>query len=201
MFTGIVTHQAVLQSRDERSGGAHFVFQVEQGDMQGIAEGESISVAGVCLTAVNIHSSGFSSDVSSETLSRTTLGHWAPGKRVNIEFSLKLANRLGGHLVSGHVDGRSRLISKIGDGEAWRYEFQVPEGLQKYVARKGSVCLDGVSLTVNTVAHDSFSVCIIPHTLEVTTLGQLEPGHHANMEIDLIARYLERLQMQPEQHR
>lgn len=201
MFTGIVTHQAVLQSRDERSGGAHFVFQVEQGDMQGIAEGESISVAGVCLTAVSIHNKGFSSDVSSETLNRTTLGQWTPGKRVNIEFSLKLEDRLGGHLVSGHVDGRSRLISKIGDGEAWRYEFQVPEGLQKYVARKGSVCLDGVSLTVNTVAHNSFSVCIIPHTLEVTTLGQLEPGHHANMEIDLIARYLERLQMQPEQHR
>lgn len=200
MFTGIITHTAIVHGREERGGGARFIFQLDDEALKGIAEGESISVSGVCLTAVNIRDNRFSADVSMETLSKTTLGSWVPGRKVNIEFSLKLHDRLGGHLVSGHVDGRSSLVSKLEEGESWRYVFQIPGGLEKYVARKGSVCLDGVSLTVNTVARDSFSVCIIPHTLEITTLGELAPGQEVNLEIDLIARYLERLQTQQESH-
>jgi len=136
---------------------------------------------------------GFAADVSAETLAVTTLGSIKPGQRLNLELAMSLSDRLGGHLVTGHVDGIARLVKREPDGRAQRFDFELPGGLERYVARKGSVCIDGVSLTVNSVAGKSFSVCLIPHTLEATTLGGLECGDRVNIEVDLIARYLEQL--------
>jgi riboflavin synthase len=135
----------------------------------------------------------FWADVSAETLELTTLGTLEPEKHVNLELAMTLTDRLGGHLVTGHVDGMARLLSRNPDARAERFEFEVPAGLQKYVARKGSICIDGVSLTVNEVDGRRFSVCLIPHTLAVTTLGELLPDHRVNIEVDLLARYVERL--------
>jgi riboflavin synthase len=135
----------------------------------------------------------FSADVSQETLSLTTLGGLQEGAAANLELALRAEDRLGGHLVTGHVDGLATLLERRPDGRAERLEFEVPGELARYVARKGSVCLDGVSLTVNSVDGRRFSVCLIPHTLEITTLGELLPGQRVNLEVDLVARYLERL--------
>jgi riboflavin synthase len=135
----------------------------------------------------------FRADVSQETLGLTTLGLLREGQAVNLELALQAHDRLGGHLVSGHVDGMATLLARRPDGRAERLEFEVPGPLARYLARKGSVCLDGVSLTVNDVDGCRFGVCLIPHTLEVTTLGALRPGQHVNLEVDLVARYLERL--------
>jgi riboflavin synthase len=198
MFTGIITERGTLHSREQQGSGARLCFAVEPGFLEGCSEGDSIAVSGVCLTAVNLEINRFSADVSVETLAKTTLGSWREGQRANLEKSLRAADRLGGHMVSGHVDGRGRLKSERKDGQARLLEFEMPAVLAKYVAVKGSICVDGVSLTVNAV-HDSaemsseFTVCIIPHTLEVTSLGQLEPGDEVNLEVDMIARYLERL--------
>ncbi|MCJ7815853.1 MAG: riboflavin synthase [Xanthomonadales bacterium] len=155
--------------------------------------GDSISVSGVCLTMLEPDSTGFFADVSQETLSLTTLGQVRQGQAVNLELALGLEARLGGHLVTGHVDGKARLVSRHPDARAERFEFEAPPQLARYIAKKGSACLDGVSLTVNEVDGPNFSVCLIPHTLEVTTLGSLGPGDEVNLEVDLIARYLERL--------
>jgi len=198
MFTGIVTGHATLVSREQRDSGARFRFRLASHHLARLKEGDSISVSGVCLTAVDITADEFNADVSTETLHKTTLQTWATGSVANIELPLKLEDRLGGHMVSGHVDARTRLISRQREQDSWVFRFELPQNLARFVARKGSVCLDGVSLTVNEVTPDSFSVCIIPHTLDVTTFGALLPGQEANMEIDLIARYLERLQSQQE---
>ncbi len=141
--------------------------------------------------------SGFSADVSRETLDLTTLGQIREGQAVNLELAMGLEARMGGHMVTGHVDGKAKLVSRLEDGRAERFEFEVPAPLARYVAKKGSVCLDGVSLTVNEVDGCRFSVCLIPHTLQITTLGGLKAGDAVNLEVDLIARYLERL-MDPE---
>ena len=155
--------------------------------------GDSIAVSGVCLTMLEPEETGFSADVSNETLELTTLGNLGSGQQVNLELAMGLEDRLGGHMVSGHVDGKGRLLSRRKDARAERFEFEVPAGLARYVAKKGSICIDGVSLTVNEVDGARFAVCLIPHTLEVTTLGDLQAGDEVNMEVDLIARYLERL--------
>jgi riboflavin synthase len=155
--------------------------------------GESISVSGACLTMLEPGESGFYADVSQETLGLTTLGQLEEGRAVNLELALSLEARLGGHLVTGHVDGKARLVSRHEDARAERFEFEVPDRLARYIAKKGSVCIDGVSLTVNEVDGAGFSVCLIPHTLEITTLGRLRPGDEVNLEVDIIARYLERL--------
>ena len=159
--------------------------------------GDSISVSGACLTMLEPGISGFFADVSQETLSLTTLGELKEGQAINLELAMGLEARLGGHLVTGHVDGMAQLISRHVDARAERFEFIVPDRLARYIAKKGSVCIDGVSLTVNEVDGSKFSVCLIPHTLEVTTLGSLRTGDQVNLEVDLIARYLERL-MDPE---
>lgn len=199
MFTGIITQKAILQNRAQQGADARLCFGVGHGFLADCKEGDSIAVSGVCLTAVELEKDRFSADVSVETLDKTTLGTWHEGREVNLEKSLRAADRLGGHMVSGHVDGRGKLKSVSKDGHSRLLEFELPAALAIYVAVKGSICIDGVSLTVNTV-HDSeenhsrFSVCIIPHTLDVTTLGQLGPGDEVNLEVDMIARYLERLQ-------
>ena len=175
--------------------GGDFRLVVDSGalDLGNCAAGDSIAVSGVCLTMLAPQSNSFQADVSTETLDHTSLGSLKPGQPVNLELALTLQHRLGGHLVSGHVDGVAKLVSRAPDGRAERFEFKVPHKLARYIAQKGSVCVDGVSLTVNDVDGNRFGVCLIPHTLDVTTLAELKPGEIVNIEVDLIARYVERL--------
>ena len=193
MFTGLVAPPGLIQSRETRDGDLRMRFDVPQDLMADSKEGDSISVSGVCLTMLKPNENGFSADVSVETLDKTSLGSRTSGDHVNLELALRASDRLGGHMVSGHVDGLAELRSRTKDGRSERFEFKVDSELAKYIATKGSVCLDGVSLTVNTVSDDCFSICIIPHTLSVTTLGSLAVGNKVNLEVDLIARYLDRL--------
>lgn len=193
MFTGIVSAKGTLKEKIAMGGDSRLRIEFGNLDMQGSREGDSIAVSGVCLTMLEPGESGFLADVSKETLELTTMGELEPGRPVNLELALALEDRLGGHMVSGHVDGIGRLVCRREDARAERFEFELPADLARYVAKKGSVTIDGVSLTVNEVDGARFSVCLIPHTLEVTTLGMLQPGDAANIEVDLIARYLERL--------
>jgi riboflavin synthase len=167
MFTGIVTSTGILQ--EIRPVGGDFRLLVETDILQPGSghEGDSISVSGVCLTMLQPDDRGFAADISAETLGVTTLGLIKTGQRLNLELAMSLSDRLGGHLVTGHIDGIAQVIKRAPDGRAQRFDFALPDGLEKYVARKGSVCIDGVSLTVNAVAGKTFSVCLIPHTLEV----------------------------------
>lgn len=193
MFTGIVHSRGrVLETI---SIGGDLRLRISSGGMQlnNCATGDSIAVSGVCLTMLQPEGNEFFADVSAETLQLTTLGALRVGDGANLELALTLQDRLGGHLVSGHVDGMGRLINRHEDGRAQRFEFELPLELTRYVAQKGSVTIDGVSLTVNEVQGTRFSVCLIPHTLEVTSLGALQPGQLVNIEVDLVARYLERL--------
>lgn len=193
MFTGIVTHRGKLSSREEHGGDLRLVFEAAPGILKSASEGDSIAVNGACLTMIGPARSSFGADVSAETLARTTLGDLAPGDLVNLELPVTLADRLGGHMVSGHVDGKARLVSRRPDARSERFEFEAPRGLSRYISTKGSVTLDGVSLTVNDVSGRRFEVNLIPHTMEVTSLGGLAPGDEVNIEVDMIARYLERL--------
>jgi len=193
MFTGIVTSTGILKNRTAMGGDYRLHFECSGLNLESAEIGDSISVSGVCLTMLEPGSEGFCADVSTETLSLTTLGGLKSGQAVNLELALRAEARLGGHLVTGHVDGKARLVARHRDARAERYEFEAPAPLARYIARKGSACLDGVSLTVNDVNGVNFSVCLIPHTLEVTTLGNLAPGDEVNLEVDLLARYLERL--------
>lgn len=170
-------------------GGARLVLEAPIGELE---LGESVSVNGACLTVAALVDNGFAADLSHETLERTSLGALVPGSRVNLERSLRLADRLGGHLVSGHVDGLARVAAVEAVGETLRVSFECSRALLRYVAEKGSVALDGVSLTVNAVSSDGFSVMLIPHTLSVTTLSDLTPGRQLNFEVDLVARYVAR---------
>ena len=161
--------------------------------MAGVVDGDSICVSGCCLTALEVAPRGFAADVSRETLSLTTLGGLQAGSKVNLEPSLRAGDSLGGHLVSGHVDGVGELVALHEDARSVRMRFRCPPGLSRYVARKGSIAIDGVSLTVNEVDGDEFGVNLIPHTQQVTTLGGRRPGQRVNLEIDQVARYVERL--------
>ena len=193
MFTGIVISRGVIQESQSVGGDLRVHIKVMDTELGSSKEGDSISVSGTCLTMLKPVADSFWADVSAETLALTTLGKLEPGKRVNLELALTLTDRLGGHLVTGHIDGMAKLLSRSPDARAERFEFEVPTGLEKYVARKGSICIDGVSLTVNEVDGRRYSVCLIPHTLAVTTLGELLPGHRVNIEVDRLARYGERL--------
>ena len=193
MFTGIVQGVGRIRSVEPRGGDA--TYWIETGDVP-LAEleiGASIAVNGACLTATRLEPHAFAADLSRETLSLTTLGGLGAGARVNIEKALVAGQPLGGHYVTGHVDGVGRVVSRHDDARSVRVEFEVPEALARYVARKGSVCVDGVSLTVNGVHGRRFDVNLVPHTLTVTTLGELAPGSAVNLEVDIIARYLERM--------
>jgi riboflavin synthase len=193
MFTGIVTAKGKLLERTPLGGDVRLRFECGDLGLEDCRPGDSVCVSGACLTMLDPSAGGFSADVSPETLALTTLGALDEGQAVNLELAMRPDDRLGGHLVTGHVDGLATLRSRQPDARAERLEFEVPVGLARFVARKGSVCLDGVSLTVNDVDGARFSVCLIPHTLEVTTLGALRPGDRVNLEVDMVARYLERL--------
>lgn len=194
MFTGIVKGMGSIRSAEPRGGDLRIDIDAACIDAAHRQLGDSVAVAGVCLTVAELTPHGFVADVSRETLQHTTIGQWRAGARVNLEPALRAGDALGGHMVSGHVDGRAELLERSGDARSQRFRLRVPEGLERYIARKGSVTLDGVSLTVNDVEGREFGVNLIPHTLEVTTLGPLVPGATLNLEIDLMARYIERLQ-------
>lgn len=193
MFTGIVQDMGTVQARENRGGDARIVIACDRLDVSRIHTGDSICVQGCCLTAVEVMGNAFAADVSRETLSLTTLGELAVGSAVNLEPSLRAGDPLGGHLVSGHVDGLAQIIGVSGDARSQRIRIEVPQQLARYIARKGSVAVDGVSLTINEVEGATFGVNIIPHTQAVTTLGQLKVGSRVNLEVDQIARYVERL--------
>jgi riboflavin synthase len=195
MFTGIVLAKGKVASLAER-GDMTLGIEAAGLDTARIGIGDSICVQGVCLTATRKDNTTFFADVSRETLDKTTLGRLRVGSFVNLEPSLRAGDALGGHMVSGHVDAVGTLVSATLDARSWRLEFELPAHLMRFVASKGSICIDGVSLTVNGVAARRFDVNIIPHTREVTTLGELKVGEGVNIEIDVIARYLDRL-MQP----
>jgi riboflavin synthase len=192
MFTGIVETKGTLVANHPVGGDRR--LEIDSGDMglERVALGDSIAVAGVCLTVVELNGSVFAADVSVETLDLTTLGSLSVGDQVNLEMPLTPQSRLGGHYVTGHVDGLGRLIDRQPDARSERLEFELPEGLERYVAAKGSVTVEGVSLTVNSVSGSRFSVNLIPHTLDMTTLGQLAPGDRVNIEVDILARYVAR---------
>ena len=193
MFTGIVQDIGEVVTLEQRAGDARLRVRVGALDLTRQRLGDSIAVAGVCLTVAAIEADMFEADVSRETLALTTLGQLRVGSRVNLEPALRAADPLGGHLVIGHVDGLAELRARRGDARSVRMHWRVPQALARYVARKGSVALNGVSLTVNAIDGEDFEVNLIPHTLAVTTLGALEVGERVNFEVDLIARYTERL--------
>ncbi len=192
MFTGIILGQGMVISKQPSGGGMTFTIEADF-DLTDPEEGESISTNGVCLTAKNISGRRFSVDVSPESLSRTNLGSLAGGQVVNLERALRLSDRLGGHMVSGHVDATSRITERRPEGDFVVFSFEVPEGLSKYIIEKGSIAVDGISLTVNSCDNKSFSVAIIPHTLDVTILGSRNKGDTVNLEVDLIGKYVEKL--------
>ena len=193
MFTGIVQAVGHIASRENRGSDARIAIDAGRLGLADVALGDSIAVAGVCLTVVAIDGTCWSADVSAETLRLTTLGSLAAGEAVNLEKALRLADRLGGHLVSGHVDGVGHVVRIEEDGGSQRWMFRVPAPLARYIAIKGSICVDGTSLTVNTVDAGTFGVTLIPHTLGVTTFGARKVGDAVNIEVDLMARYAERL--------
>ncbi|HEY3786364.1 MAG TPA: riboflavin synthase [Steroidobacteraceae bacterium] len=193
MFTGIVQAVGHLKSLEPRGGDLRMRFEFGQLDTKGIHIGDSICVQGCCLTAIELDEKSFAADISGETLSLTTLGALDAGSPVNLEPSLRAGDPLGGHLVSGHVDGLGTVVAIAGDARSQRIRFSVPRELSRYIARKGSVAVDGVSLTVNEVEGNEFGVNIIPHTQQVTTLGGLSAGARVNLEVDQLARYMERL--------
>ena len=193
MFTGIIEGVGTLDAVIDDGGDRRFWVATPEGFLADTAIGDSIAVSGACLTVVEMEGDRFRADVSAETLAATTAGGWEAGRAVNLGHALTLAKPLGGHLVSGHVDGVGHLRSRHEDARSWRMEFEVPAALARYVARKGSICIDGISLTVNDVDEARFGVNIVPHTWANTTLGTLAIDGAANMEVDLIARYTERL--------
>jgi riboflavin synthase len=193
MFTGIVQSVGEVRAITPRGGDVELLFAVGALSLEGVAIGDSISVSGCCLTVTRLAGDSFAADASLETLQVTTLGGWRPGQRVNLEKALRAGDPLGGHYVTGHVDGIATVVGTATNARSLRMEFEVPAPLARYVARKGSVCIDGVSLTVNDVAQNRFGVNLIPHTLEVTTLGACQAGTQVNVEVDIIARYLERM--------
>jgi riboflavin synthase len=193
MFTGIVQDVGRLVSRETRGGDVRLLIAFNRLDPSGMNVGDSICVQGCCLTAVELRDRSFAADVSRETLSLTTLGDLTPGSPVNLEPSLRAGDPLGGHLVSGHVDGVGEIAAISGDARSTRIEVSVPAALSRYIARKGSVAIDGVSLTVNEVQGATFGINLIPHTQAVTTLGALRAAARVNVEVDPIARYVERL--------
>ena len=196
MFTGIIEALGRIDSIESIGGDRRMVFRAP-GYLRGTQLGDSIAVNGCCLTAIGFSDDSFTADLSAETLNLTTSGRWEIGGKVNLERALTPAKPLGGHMVSGHVDGVGELLERYEDARSTRMRFHVPDALARYIARKGSICIDGVSLTVNDVEGGTgktvFGVNIIPHTLAHTTLGDLQPGRAVNLEVDVIARYLERL--------
>ena len=193
MFTGIIKAKGTISAMDKRSGDVRLSVRSEGLPWSDYEQGESIAVNGVCLTAVALHADGFDTDVSVETLDVTGLGVLAVGSAVNLEPAISLGERLGGHLVSGHVDCTGKVVSRTADARSIRLGIEIPKEYARYVAKKGSVCVDGVSLTVNEVSGNTFELNIIPHTAQSTIIDDYAAGTVVNVEVDLLARYLERL--------
>ena len=192
MFTGIIQGKGKIF--ETRSAGVGLVFGIEADfEISDPEEGESIAINGVCLTARNISGRRFHADVSPESLSKTNLGDMSVGSGVNLERALRLSDRLGGHLVSGHVDAVGEVIAKENLGNFTIFTFRIPAGLNRYIIQKGSITIDGISLTVNSCDQQTFSVSIIPHTMQVTMLGHLDQGSKVNLEVDIIGKYVEKL--------
>ena len=195
MFTGIIQSVGKIAALDIREGDACVRISCGKLDMSEVNTGDSIAVSGVCLTVVEHSAAGFTADVSGETLSRTTLARLHVGDAVNLEKALTLSTPLGGHLVSGHVDGVGVVVNRREVARSVQFRIRAPETLAKYIAEKGSVCVDGVSLTVNAIHGAEFEVNIVPHTLAETTLGTIKEDSKVNLEVDVVARYLERLML------
>ncbi len=193
MFTGIILAIGSVADIQARGGDYRLTINTGKLSLSDAQLGDSIAVNGVCLTAVELGEHYFVADVSNETLSRTSLKSLKLGTPVNLELALTPNTRMGGHIVSGHVDGLGKILEKTPDGRSIRLSFAVPDHLSRYIAEKGSITINGISLTVNSVSGNTFSVNIVPHTLQETTLGTSHPGDEVNLEVDILARYLERL--------
>jgi len=193
MFTGIVQSVGQVRRMTRRDGDVELLVDVGGLSLEGVVAGDSIAVSGACLTVTRFEANAFAADVSNETLACTTLGGLLEGSAVNLEKALRAGDALGGHYVTGHVDGVARIVGLEEDARSWRVSIEVPARLARYIAAKGSVTIEGVSLTVNTVEGSVFGVNLIPHTQAVTTLGALVVGQPVNCEIDIIARYVERM--------
>lgn len=194
MFSGIIIATGKVISADRIKGDMRAIIETGAMDMSDVSIGDSICVNGVCVTVVASSGTKFTADISPETLACTTFGGLAAATRVNLEKALQATARLHGHIVTGHVDGIGKVVSVEPDARSVRYGIEIPAGLQRYVCKKGSICIDGVSLTVNEVSGQRVSVNLIPHTQEQTILADYRPGTLVNIEVDIIARYLERLQ-------
>lgn len=193
MFTGIIQATGAIRRLERRGGDVRLHVGTGKLDLGDVRAGDSIATSGVCLTVVESGADWFAADVSLETLGLTTLGGLAAGARVNLEKAMAVGGRLGGHIVSGHVDGVGEIVSLRPDGRSTRYRLRAPAALARYIAHKGSICVDGVSLTVNSVDGAEFELNIIPVTAAETVFGDYRPGTRVNLEVDVIARYLERL--------
>jgi riboflavin synthase len=193
MFTGIIESIGKIAKMEQRGGDVRLHIATGKLDLSDVALGDSIAVNGVCLTAVVLPGDGFVADVSNETLSLTSLGQLSTGSPVNLEKALTMSTRLGGHLVSGHVDGLGEVVAKSEDARSIRFTVKAPDELAKYIAHKGSITVDGTSLTVNAVSGAEFELNIVPHTAQETIMSEYKVGRTVNLEVDLVARYLERL--------
>ncbi|WP_018013756.1 riboflavin synthase [Teredinibacter turnerae] len=193
MFTGIIETVGQIVSLERRGGDVRLRVRAADMSWSDVALGDSVATNGVCLTAVELPGDGFAADVSLETLSLTSIGSWKSGTPVNLEKALTPQSRLGGHIVSGHVDGLGEVVERAPDARSERFSIRAPRELAKYIAHKGSITVDGTSLTVNKVNGDVFELNIVPHTIERTIIGEYTAGTQVNLEVDVIARYLERL--------
>lgn len=193
MFTGIIQAVGEVIAMERRSGDLRITIQAPELDWTDVELGDSIAANGVCLTAVELPTHCYVADVSVETMNLTTVKNWQVGTRINLEKALTPSSRLGGHLVSGHVDGIGEVVSRNADARSERFSIRAPKALAKYIAHKGSITVDGTSLTVNAIKGDVFELNIVPHTLQWTTLDGFRAGTLINLEVDVIARYLERL--------
>lgn len=193
MFTGIIEAVGEVVTLEPKGGDLRVRVKTNSLGLSDVIIGDSIATNGVCLTVVGLPGDGYWADVSVETLDFTTLRQWKVGQRVNLERALTPSSRLGGHMVSGHVDGVGEVLSRTPDARSERFSVRAPKELARYIAHKGSITVDGTSLTVNAVDGDVFELNIVPHTIEHTVMGDYQPGHPVNLEVDVIARYLERL--------
>ena len=193
MFTGFISAIGNVVGLEPRGGDVRLTIETGSLSLADVSLGDSIACNGACLTAVELTGQGFIADVSVETLSLTTIGNWNAGSRINLEKAMQATDRFGGHIVSGHVDGIGEVVALEGDARSWRFRLRAPRDIAKYIAQKGSITVDGTSLTVNVVEGSEFELNIVPHTMLHTVIGDYKVGTKVNLEVDLVARYLERL--------
>lgn len=193
MFTGIISAIGDITNLEQRAGDARLTIRTGNLSLADVQLGDSIACNGACLTVIELTGEGFVADVSVETLNLTTIGNWQTGSRINLEKAMRATDRLGGHIVSGHIDGIGEVMALEEDARSWRFRMRAPREIAKYIAHKGSITLDGTSLTVNIVDGAEFELNIIPHTMTHTVMGDYKVGSKVNLEVDLVARYLERL--------